>query len=294
MDEIKKCIIIICNTGNGDVMRKFITVLLLYIFLCQISFAGQETPNPDVYFYRISVTDNSDVEQNIYFTKKGKVKRIVEANIIQDANIVLTPPEEKFLLPCIKNEPVSINVEKFMQDFKYKYPVHYNNNIIKKSHIKLNLANGNFVIAYKEYPTVAEYLPNGDLTGFINVSNIISDNKNLAQAFYEYRLSSDNEKIMDLKHIYFILIKKQKYINQYVFNAQGDLLCKHIGNKVYIAEGNDNLIPNWSQKTLKYHLSSMSSLKGNSKRNNKLVSTTMLVTSPIWAPLFIYCIWCRP
>ena len=257
--------------------KKVLIILVLIFCLLQISITKTDCQES-------SISNSAEIVQNIYFTKKGKVKKYVDAANKSITKPELTQEEKNLFEPYIKNSLHNIkNVNQILKDNCYLI----NNREQKKYQQKLCLSQGNYVILNPGADFFAEYNTNDDIVGLIKMEKIVSTKNNLVQVFYEYEISDDKTE-MNLRYILFIKIKDKEYFSQYVFNNSGDLLCKQIGNDIYIAEGSEILVPNWSKKLLNNHLASTSNFVKKSNLKKNISKTLFWIASPILLPVFIF------
>ena len=159
--------------------------------------------------------------------------------------------EHEKMQAYVKNAPKTI--ENYLQILeKHGYGMHDISKKSNKEFTKVPLLDGDYVIGNKGAEYFAEYDKHGDLMGCVKQELVeVGDNK-FTQVLYEYRIQdvyNSLEMKMELKHVLIVSYDANtKKASQYIYSADGELLCSKIGDDLYVSETARNMIPNWKNK----------------------------------------------
>ena len=195
----------------------------------------------------VTITDETGKRESIYIDYRGNVKKIENEQISQTEQINVDKTKEAEYQKIVKNAPQTLNnVDSILS--KYGYSKKDNSSKSKQEYMKMNLLDGDYVIAYKDTPYIAEYHKDGSLMGLAKIEKKELSETKGSVVFYEYRVGYNTTSGMGLKHIMFMDFEKDKHISQYIYNVNGKLLCRQINNDIYVASEARNMIPDWSKK----------------------------------------------
>lgn len=193
----------------------------------------------------ITVTDSTGRKESIYIDYKGNVKKVDEEQITQTVQAA-DKTKEADCQSIVKYAQKNLyNIDSILS--QYGYSKKDNSAKSKKEYMKMNLLDGDYAIAYKNVPYIAEYHKDGTLMGLAKLDKKeLTENKG-SVVFYEYRSGYNTTSGMGLKHVLFLNFEKGKYISQYIYDVNGKLLCRQINNDIYVTEEARNMIPDWKK-----------------------------------------------
>lgn len=110
-----------------------------------------------------------------------------------------------------------------------------------------------FYYGQKQYVAlryIAEYHKDKSIMGLVKAKKYYSNGETIMNILYEYRTNynTTSDKNMGLKHILFIDKEEDNSISQYLYNVNGNLLCKQVNNVIYISDEARNMIPDLSKQ----------------------------------------------
>lgn len=135
-----------------------------------------------------------------------------------------------------------------------EYGFGYNSYEQNKQYVKFELLDGDFAIVYKGSPYIGEYHRNKNLMGLIKYNLIKINNSENIEIYSEYRFKEPSNNALQkeqikLKHVLFVHNKRNCKTAQYIYDFSGNLLCRQIGEDIYIADDTRNLLPDWNNYT---------------------------------------------
>lgn len=232
----------------------------------------------------ITVVYYNGIIKTLYIDKNGKIKKVENSQNVNSNTPIDNEKNAEFQKHIADAPKILVNTRRIIRKCGYKHRDDSLKN--KKEYLKIELLDGDYVIAYKAAEYLAEYHKNGELMGLVKGENITQSDKRITCVYYEYRLGYNTEDDeaeeddMGLKHIMFLDIEHNKSISQYIYNKEGKLLCSQTNNTIYVAEEGRNLIPDWSKK-----ISNKTQIQVNkyeTESRKLLRNTFIIVTTPTW------------
>lgn len=239
----------------------------------------------------VTITDEIGKRESIYIDYKGNVKKVEEEQGQIKMSSLVDKTKEAEYQRIVKNAPQTLsNVDSILS--QYGYGKKDNSSKSKKEYMKMNLLDGDYVIAYKDVPYIAEYHKNGELMGLAKLDKKALNENRGSVVFYEYRIGYKTTTGMGLKHILFLDFERGKYISQFIYDVNGKLLCRQINNDIYVASEARNMIPDWSKKidVKVYNQTSTQTTKSTKKQTksgeNPWAIAGAIVAAPVILPVF--------
>lgn len=199
----------------------------------------------DKAFNEVNIIVAKGDSKKLLVDNDGNVKKIVKTSQKSDISKFITKEQNELFQDYINEAPKIITKESIP-----KFNVELQNG--KYGYEKIYLRDGDYAITSRNREGynnhyIAEYHKDGMLMGFAKKNYIEASRSNVTKVYYEYRIGYATNEGAGLKHILFLIVTNDK-VAQYIYSANGTLMCAQVNNDIYIAEGVRNLLPDLSKK----------------------------------------------